>query len=72
LYGRENPIGRTFQGTDGIGRATYQVVGVVEDVHYSDLYQSHQPFAFFPFQRAAPYMPVLNGRTPRQTDGLGT
>src|SRR5207253_9664936 len=53
LYGRENPIGRTFQRTDGIGKATYQVVGVVEDVHYADLYQSHQPFGFFPFQRAA-------------------
>jgi len=63
LYGRENPIGRTFRWTDGAGTATnFAVVGVVEDVHYSGLYQSHRPFGFFPFQRAAPYMPVLSVR----------
>jgi predicted permease len=62
LYGHENPLGRTFRWTDDTGTPSYQVVGVVEDVHYSGLYQSHQPFGFFPFQRNAPYMPVLNVR----------
>ena len=63
LYGRENPIGRTFRWTDGKGTAAnFEVVGVVEDVHYSGLYQSHRPFGFFPFQREAPYMPVLSVR----------
>jgi predicted permease len=62
LYGSENPIGRTFRKTDGIGAIHYLVVGVVEDVHYSGLYQFHRPFGFFPFQRDAPYMPVLNVR----------
>jgi predicted lysophospholipase L1 biosynthesis ABC-type transport system permease subunit len=62
LYGRDNPLGRTFRWIDGAEASTYQVVGVVEDVHYSSLYQSHQPFGFFPFQRDAPYMPVLNVR----------
>lgn len=63
LYGGENPIGRTFRRTDGLGAATYQVVGVMEDVQLSDLRQSHRPAGFFPFQRYAPYMPVLSVRT---------
>jgi predicted permease len=62
LYGGENPVGRTFRRNEDHGSATYQVVGVVEDVHYAGLYQSHRPFGFFPFQRQAPYMPVLHVR----------
>lgn len=65
LYGRENPLGGNFRLTKGRGSDTYQVVGVVEDVHYSDLYQAHRPAAFFPFQDDAPYMPVVNVRVAR-------
>jgi len=62
LYGNENPIGRTFQRTDGIGTATFQVAGVVEDFEFADFQKSHRPVGFFPFQRYAAYMPVLNVR----------
>ena len=62
LYGGENPVGRTFLAMHGKGAATYQVIGVMEDVHYSGLYQSHRPLGFFPMQSYALYMPVLNVR----------
>jgi predicted permease len=62
LYGGENPVGRTLSATHGKGSAIYQVIGVVEDVHYSGLYQAHRPLGFFPVQLYAPYMPVLNVR----------
>jgi predicted permease len=62
LYGDANPVGRTFTRTDGLGTATYQVAGVVEDVQLADLRQAHRPAGWFPFQRYAPYMPVLNVR----------
>jgi predicted permease len=62
LYGGENPVGRTLQARHGKDRATYQVIGVMEDTHYSNLYQPHRPAGFFPLQSDAPYMPVLNVR----------
>jgi predicted permease len=33
LYGNENPVGRTFVAMHGKGTASYQVIGVTEDVH---------------------------------------
>jgi predicted permease len=62
LYGRENPIGRTFRRMFGKTPADYQVIGVVEDAHIIDLRQAHQPAGFFAYQRSAPYMPVLTVR----------
>lgn len=62
LYGGGSPIGRTFQATRGRRAAAYRVIGVVQDRHYSDLYQPHLPAAYFPFQFDAPYMPVLIAR----------
>lgn len=70
LYGTENAVGRTFLRKDGLGTAEFQVVGVVEDVHYAGLYDAHRPYGFFPFQRSAPYMPVLMVRT-RSGDTAG-
>ena len=57
-----NPVGRTFRLIDGLGTVTYQVAGVMADVPLWDLRDSHRPAAFFPFQRYAPYMPVLTVR----------
>ena len=65
LYGTANPIGRTFEWTDGTGTASYRVIGVVNDVHYYDLAGAAQPMVFLTFQRFPPYMPVLHVRTSR-------
>ena len=62
LFGGENPVGRTLRALHGKGPGLYQVIGVIEDVHYSGLYQSHRPLGLFPIQLYAPYMPVLNVR----------
>ncbi|HLJ46277.1 MAG TPA: ABC transporter permease [Bryobacteraceae bacterium] len=62
LFGDENPVGRTLSTMNRNGSQTYKVIGVMEDVHYSGLYQPHRPLAFFPVQLYAPYMPVLNVR----------
>jgi predicted permease len=62
LFGEEHPVGQTLSVKLGKGSQIYQVIGVMEDAHYSGLYQSHRPLGFFPVQLYAPYMPVLNVR----------
>lgn len=64
LYGRENPIGRTFLvERDGPAGGTYQVIGVIADANYWNVREGPQPMAFFAFQKYPPYMPVVHVRT---------
>jgi predicted permease len=64
LFGRENPIGRTFEwDRPGPAHGSYQVIGVVADAVYFNLRGAPRPMVFLTFQNYPPYMPVVHVRT---------
>jgi predicted permease len=64
LFKNENPLGRSLTVSWGQNRrGPCEIVGVVTDVHYSDLRQAPRPMAWFTFQEGPPYMPTLHVRS---------
>jgi putative ABC transport system permease protein len=59
-FGGKNPLGRTFQLTEGPGEAqpAYQIVGLVRDMKYVDLREPFGPIAFFPMQQDTNPIPL--------------
>jgi putative ABC transport system permease protein len=52
FFGRENPIGKWFEGTSGYMRGQrFEIVGVVRDARYRYLRESILPVAYTPFNR---------------------
>jgi len=64
FFKNENPLGRSLTCTIGQDRrGPYEIVGVVADVHYTDLRQAPRPMAWITFQEGPPYMPTLHVRS---------
>jgi hypothetical protein len=72
FFGGRNPIGRTFQLTEGPGepQPAYQVVGVVRDTKYVDLREAFGPIAYFPTRQDPKPIPfqslVIRSPSPRR------
>ena len=50
-FGRENPVGRSFEVVSNEGlRVRHQVVGLVGDARYRNMREPMQPTAYFPFR----------------------
>ena len=70
LFGEQNPIGRSLRFTDDRDALSYEIVGLVGDVHYYDLHAAPRPAAWFAFQDSGnPYMPTIHVRA---SDGMDT
>jgi predicted permease len=67
FFKNENPLGRSITVPMGQNRrGPYEIVGVVADVHYTDLRQAPRPMAWFTFQEGPPYVPTLHVRISSQ------
>ncbi|MBV9264542.1 MAG: ABC transporter permease [Acidobacteriaceae bacterium] len=53
LFGRQNPLGRTFrvEGDANTPDTVFEIVGVIADTHYSDLSEEQRSIAFFPLSQ---------------------
>ena len=58
----ENPLGHKLKFPTGLRDEMYEIIGVVADVHYSDLHRPPVPFVWFSLGQHAPYMPTLHVR----------
>jgi predicted permease len=69
-FGRENPVGKWFEGTGGYMRGQrFQIVGVVRDARYRYMRQPVLPVAYTPFNRVGDSGKFLGGTFVVRTTG---
>jgi predicted permease len=71
FFGREDPIGKSFEGTSSWMRGQrFQIVGLVRDARYRFLREPNLPVAYTPFQRLDLHGAMGGGTIVVRTSGV--